>query len=83
MIYPILPYDVWDFTILPLLPYAILEIIFRLSDCTIFDFEVVYNHAFFLAGDKFFDSPILSILPILRFNHNRTLLVSSNDMYLY
>ena len=45
---PILPYDVWemsdspDFSILPILPYAILEIILRIfdssyfTDCTIF-----------------------------------------------
>ena len=54
--YAILPYDVWetnvrfyeshDFTILPLLPYAILEIIFRLADFSYFaDCTIISAHA--------------------------------------
>ena len=68
-IYPILPYNVWkiivrfyyspDFTILSLLPYAIMDITFPLSDSFNFtDYkiflgtrlknEVVYNYVFLL-----------------------------------
>ena len=84
MIYPILPYDVWeifarfydspDFTILPLLPYAILEI-----TLWFFLFYRFYDFLSIHLNERsmwfcVLDSPIFPILPILRFNHNHTLL---------
>ena len=62
-IYPVLPYDVWemsdspDFSILPLLPSAILEKICRLSDSSYFT-DSRCNHINRTDSSYFTDSPI-------------------------